>query len=105
MKAGCKLTIPTDETHNAFIYVINGTIETEGRKVITANQVALYERGKTNVTISTNADAEILMLGGKPHNEPVFAYGPFVMNNEEEIKKCYNDYRTGKMGNPDAVNH
>ena len=43
------------------------------------------------------------MLGGKPHNEPVYAYGPFVMNSEDEIRKCYADYQSGKMGNPMAV--
>ena len=40
------------------------------RKEIKQNQVALYERGKNNVTLVTAQPAEILMLGGKPHNEP-----------------------------------
>ena len=105
MKAGCKLTIPTNPQHNAFVYVINGKIEAEGRKEITANQVILYERGKINVDLFAKEEVEILMLGGQPHNEPVFAYGPFVMNTEEEIRRCYSDYQSGKMGNPDAVNH
>lgn len=104
MKAGCRLNIPVEATHNAFVYVINGKIETEGRKEINTNQVALFERGKKDVNLFSAGDAEILMLGGKPHNEPVYAYGPFVMNTEEEIRKCYNDYQSGKMGNPDAVN-
>jgi redox-sensitive bicupin YhaK (pirin superfamily) len=104
MKAGCKLSIPTDPTHNAFIYVIKGNIETEGRKEIKTNQVVLYERGESNVNIFSAQDAEILMLGGRPHNEAVYAYGPFVMNNEEEITRCYNLYRSGKMGNPNMVN-
>ena len=104
LKAGCKLSIPVDPAHNAFIYVISGNLEAEGRKEIRANQVVLYERGESLVNIFSAGDAEILMLGGQPHNEPVYAYGPFVMNNEEEIIRCYNDYRAGKMGNPDAVN-
>ena len=104
MNAGCKLSVPVNATHNAFVYVIKGKIETEGRKEINTNQVVLYERGKTDVNLFSSSEAEILMLGGKPHNEPVYAYGPFVMNNEEEIKKCYSDYRSGKMGNPDVVN-
>jgi quercetin 2,3-dioxygenase len=104
MKPGCKLSIPVDPTHNAFVYLINGKIEAEGRKEITPNQVILYERGDSLINLFTNEEAELLLLGGRPHNEPVYAYGPFVMNNEEEIMKCYNDYRSGKMGNPDAVN-
>jgi len=105
MKAGCKLSIPVDETHNAFVYVIKGNIETTDRTAVQTNQVVLYERGKNTINLFSAGDAEILMLGGKPHNEPVFAYGPFVMNSEEEIRKCYSDYRSGKMGNPELVNN
>ncbi len=104
LKPGCKLNIPVDATHNAFIYIIKGKVETEGRTEVRTNQVALFERGKNSITLFTNEETELLMLGGKPHNEAVFAYGPFVMNTEEEIRKCYDDYRTGKMGNPDLVN-
>ncbi len=104
MKNGCKLSIPTNPSHNAFIYVINGDIETEGRKEIQTNQVVLFERGESDVNIFSARGAELLMLGGQPHNEPVYAYGPFVMNTEQEIQRCYNDYQSGKMGDPDKVN-
>jgi len=104
MKPGCRLSIPVDPAHNAFVYVINGSIETEGRKQINTNEVALYERGESDVNLFSTGDAELLLLGGKPHNEPVYAYGPFVMNTEEEIRKCYHDYQSGKMGNPEVVN-
>jgi quercetin 2,3-dioxygenase len=104
LKSGCKLNIPTNPQHNTFIYVINGKIETEGRVSAKANQVILYERGASDVNLFSEEDSEILLCGGQPHNEPVYAYGPFVMNNEQEIRKCYEDYRNGKMGNPDMVN-
>ncbi len=105
MQPGCRLQIPLDPSHNAFVYVISGSIETEGRREILANQVVLYERGESHVDIFSAGAAEILLLGGRPHNEPVYAYGPFVMNTEDEIRKCYSDYQSGKMGNPDAVNN
>lgn len=104
MKAGCKLEIPVDATHNAFVYVVNGNVETEGRKEIKANQVALYERGDNRIDLFAVNGAEILLAGGKPLNEPVYSYGPFVMNTEAEIQKCISDYNAGKMGNPDVVN-
>jgi len=104
LKPGGRVDIPVDPTHNAFIYVIGGTIETEGRKEIKANQVVLYERQADHVSVFSAAGAEMLVCGGQPHNEPVYAYGPFVMNSEQEIIRCYNDYRSGRMGNPDAVN-
>lgn len=103
LNAGCRLNVPTDPTHNAFIYVIDGAIETEGRKEIKKNQVALFERGAEDVEIFSKGQAEILLLGGRPHNETVYAYGPFVMNTEDEIRRCYQNYQKGLMGDPAAV--
>ncbi|HNP47506.1 MAG TPA: pirin-like C-terminal cupin domain-containing protein [Bacteroidia bacterium] len=104
MDANCKLSIPTNPQHNAFVYLINGKLEAEGRKVITPNQVILYERGESDIHLYSESSSELLLLGGQPHNEAVYAYGPFVMNSEEEIMKCYRDYQSGKMGDPSAVN-
>lgn len=104
MKAGCKLEIPVDATHNAFAYVVSGNLETEGRKQINTNQVALYERGDNRINLFAVNGAEILVAGGKPLNEPVYSYGPFVMNTEDEIQRCIRDYQAGKMGNPEVVN-
>jgi len=104
LKPGCRLNVPVDPTHNAFIYVISGSIETEGRKQINTNQVVLYERGGNEIELFSAGNAELLLLGGRPHNEPVYAYGPFVMNTEDQIRKCYSDYQSGKMGNPELVN-
>ena len=104
MKAGCRLSIPTNPQHNAFAYLIKGKLEVEGRKSIAENQVVLYQRGASNIELFSSEGAELLLLGGQPHNEPVYAYGPFVMNSESEIEKCYRDYQSGRMGNPDVVN-
>ena len=105
MKADGKLELPTDPTHNAFLYLIEGKVEVQGRKEIKANQVVLYDRGESLINIYCKEKAELLVLGGKPLNEPVYSYGPFVMNNEEEINKCILDYNSGKMGNPELVNY
>jgi quercetin 2,3-dioxygenase len=105
MKKDCRLDIPTDATHNAFVYVISGSLETEGRRLVKANQVALYQRGDSLLKLYSKDETEILVLGGKPFNEVVYSYGPFVMNTEAEIRKCIADYNSGKMGNPELVDH
>ncbi len=104
LKENCKMEIPTDPTHNAFIYLINGKLELEGRKELVPHQVALYDRGESLLNIYSKEGAEFLVQGGKPLNEVVYAYGPFVMNTEEEIRKCITDYNSGKMGDPQKVN-
>ena len=105
MKPNGRVDIPTDPTHNAFIYMIKGRIELEGAKTVSDNQVVLYERGESRINIYAEKNAEFLVLGGQPLNERVYSYGPFVMNTEEEIQKCIQNYNAGKMGNPEVINN
>ncbi len=104
MKANGRIDIPTDPLHNAFVYVIDGNVEIEEKRKLKTNQIALYQRGESIINMYAKEPAELLVLGGQPLNEPVFSYGPFVMNNEEQIRQCVHDYNSGKMGNPDIVN-
>ncbi len=103
MKPDCRLDIPTNPAHNAFVYVIKGKVEGEGRREVQTNQVALYERGNSLLKLYSKDEAEILVLGGEPLNEVVYSYGPFVMNTQAQIMQCINDYNSGKMGNPELV--
>ena len=104
LQADARLDIPTDPTHNAFAYVIDGEVETNEHKALKTNQIALYQRGDSLVQLYSKQGAELLILGGQPLNEPVFSYGPFVMNSEEEIRRVINDYNAGRMGDPNQVN-
>ncbi len=57
-------------------------------------------RGEGNETLRIDAtiDSELLLLDGAPIDEPVVAYGPFVMNTREEIAQAFADYQAGRMG-------
>ena len=104
LEAGKRLDIPTDPLHNAFAYMIKGDLEIEEQKALPENHIALYERGKSEMNFYSENGAEFFILGGKPLNEVVYSYGPFVMNTEEEIMRCMANYRSGKMGDPEIVN-
>lgn len=55
-----------------------------------ADVLTKLKAGKENVSI--------LILQGKPINEPVMQYGPFVMNTKEEIHQAFNEYHQTQFG-------
>lgn len=94
----CRLDIPVTSGHNAFVYVVNGALELEGRQQLRDEQMALYDREGDLLRYYSQQGCEFLLLGGQPLNEPVVSYGPFVMNSQEQINQCYQNYRAGRMG-------
>ncbi|HJY38842.1 MAG TPA: pirin family protein, partial [Steroidobacteraceae bacterium] len=93
-------SVPAEQ--NGLIYVFKGVarIGSDEREV-REGQAALLESGD-GVAIAVDADAkgpaELLLLSGKPLNEPVARYGPFVMNTREQIEQAFRDYQSGRFG-------
>ena len=90
--------MPVDPDHNAFVHMIEGQLESEGRQLLHDEQLALYERGGDVMRFHALKDSEFLVLGGQPLNEPLVNYGPFVMNSQDQINACIRNYRAGLMG-------
>jgi redox-sensitive bicupin YhaK (pirin superfamily) len=80
------------------------TLEGEARvgaqeQLVLPGQLAVLERrGDGPVRVRGAKDARVLVLSGEPIDEPVAAYGPFVMNTQEQILEAMRDYQSGKMG-------
>ena len=51
--------------------------------------------GDTIKITTTDSNARMLFISGKPIKEPVAWYGPIVMNTQEEIETAFREYRNG----------
>ncbi|MDB5261481.1 MAG: Pirin-like protein [Adhaeribacter sp.] len=96
-KAGGKFNTQVPATHTIFLYVVRGEININNQLVPKLNLVQFNQDGEY-LTIEATADSVVLLGHAQPFNEPVVAYGPFVMNTEAEIQEAYQDYEQGKFG-------
>ncbi len=87
--------------HNAFVYVIEGSVEIAGTAVQAGSLAVLSDGEQAQISAKPGA-ARLLLIAGKPFNEPIARSGPFVMNTREEIQQAYDDYRSGQFGSVEA---
>jgi len=62
------------------------------------NQAIQLKSDQDSLLKAGDSDCYLLMLQGKPINEPEVQYGPFVMNSETEIQEAFEDYRKTQFG-------
>ena len=93
-----QLRLPAPETHNAFAYPYQGGIRIGGEEGTTVRRgdIALLGPG-SSVCAVTDQAASFILVGGKPLNEPIARYGPFVMNTAEEIRQAIMDFQAGRF--------
>jgi redox-sensitive bicupin YhaK (pirin superfamily) len=65
---------------------------------VSAGEVASFDPGaEGEVVIAATAEFRALLFAGVPIEEPIFAYGPFVMSTREEIVQAFQDYQAGRF--------
>jgi redox-sensitive bicupin YhaK (pirin superfamily) len=99
LTAGSKVELRIPEGHNSAVFVLKGDVVLNGVDSIKgeARIATLSSEGET-VALEAKEDSTLLILSGEPIHEPVFSYGPFVMNTRDEIMQAVRDYNDGKMG-------
>ena len=97
LNAGSNFTLQTVQNYNTCFLVIEGNVDVNGKTVYT-DCLVLFANDGNDVQISTQKNAIVLVLSGEPINEPIFPYGPFLMNTRQEIIQAYDDLNNGKFG-------
>ena len=90
-------TLPA--THNAFVYVYRGSLEIGGTAVRAQRMAILANTpGSDGVVLRALGEgARALLVAGRPLNEPIAQYGPFVMNTTDELLQAIDDFQRGVL--------
>lgn len=99
MEAGAIWDVPpANDGLSRTLYFYEGeTLNIAGEECANYHSIEV-ESGESIELIAGNKDCSILLLQGKPINEPVAKYGPFVMNSQEEIQQTMMDYQRTQFG-------
>jgi len=87
-----------DPAYNAFVYPYEGEVLLgECGATLEPRSAGVLGAGE-RIEIRTGVDgARLLLLAGRPLNEPVVQYGPFVMNTRAEVEQAVHDYQSGRL--------
>ncbi len=95
LHSAADLALAVPAGHNALVYPY------EGEVWLGSHRVPLHHAGVLSdgdsLQLRTEGPARIIVLAGKPLQEPVVQYGPFVMNSVAEIEQAIQDYQQGKL--------
>ena len=89
------LTLPAH--YNTGLLVIQGSAFINGQD-IAADHFVLFKNEGEEITLVAKEDSIILVLSGEPIDEPIAAYGPFLMNTWPEVEQAIQDVNAGKFG-------
>ena len=112
VQPGARLDLPWNREFNALVYVLSGrgSVGPVNHPIEQGQLAVLGPGDRITVAAAPTQEShrpalEVLLLGGKPIREPVFQYGPFVMNSKSELIAAVEDFNAGRFGSipPNAL--
>ncbi|MFI4916445.1 MAG: pirin family protein [Phycisphaerales bacterium JB060] len=101
LNAGASASLTLPEGRTAIVLVLRGAAAVGDAQLTAPQGVALTREGSAFEVAAGPEGALVLVLSGRPIDEPVFAHGPFVLSGPDELGAAIADYRAGRMGRLD----
>ena len=83
---------------NTGFMVVEGSVKINGAEIAEVDSFIHFKNEGQEINVEALENSVVLILSGKPIDEPIFQYGPFLMNTEAEINQAISDYNQGKFG-------
>jgi redox-sensitive bicupin YhaK (pirin superfamily) len=98
LPVGASFSTILPASHNVFIYVYRGSAAV-GESLVNSQRMGILSNndGADGVKISASTSTRLILVAGKPLNEAIVQYGPFVMNTQQEINQALDDFRQGRF--------
>ena len=77
--------------------IIEGELTLAGQAA-RKHDLVVFGNDAEAITIAPKTETRILVMAGEPIDEPIAAYGPFVMNTRRELEQAIVDFNAGKFG-------
>lgn len=100
LNAGAKATFEFPGHYNTALLVIEGSVRINDSEAIGYDRFVLFENNGQVFEVEATEQSTLLVMSGEPFDEPIASHGPFIMNTTEELIKAYEDYKSGRFGDP-----
>ena len=103
LQPGAEFAQPLPHDHTALVYVFRESLWFAGSEIPTRRMAILANEPHSDGVVlragaTNHSPARALLIAGKPLNEPIAQYGPFVMNTPEQVRQAVHDFQSGKLG-------